>query len=75
MSELRQLLDLLDQWERADDLANEAAEVLGHSARLDATELDRLRTLQKDAAHKLAAVRDAVMEGESGDAGQLVSLS
>lgn len=69
MSELRQLLDLLDQWERADDLANEAAAVLGHTAKLDADEFERLRALQRDAARKLAAVRDAVMEVESSDSG------
>lgn len=67
MSELRHLLDLLDQWERADDLANEAAAVLGHPAKLSADEFDRLRALQRDASRKLAAVSDAVIEDAAGD--------
>lgn len=61
MSEVRKLLDLLDEWERADDLANEAAATLSRPAELSAGELDRLRALQRDAAHKLAAVGKAVM--------------
>lgn len=67
MSELSRLLDLLDQWERADDLANEAAAVLSQPAKLTADEFDRLRALQRDAARKLAAVRDAVTEVAAGD--------
>lgn len=62
MNELRKLRDLLDEWERADDLANEAAATLSRPAGLHAGELDRLRALQRDAAHKLAAVRKAVAE-------------
>lgn len=67
MNELRNLLDLLDEWERADDLANEAAATLSRPAELHAGELSRLRALQKDAAHKLAAVRKAVMDEGNDD--------
>lgn len=67
MNELRKLLDLLDEWERADDLANEAAATLSRPAELSAGELDRLRALQRDAAHKLAAVGKAVMDEGNDD--------
>lgn len=64
MNELRMLLELLDEWERAEDVANEAAAILARPARLQSSELDRLRSLQRDAARKLAAVGHALMREE-----------
>lgn len=60
MDEIQDLLRALDEWEAADDRANEAAAAISHPASLSDAEFRELRTLQIVAAQKLEAVRRAV---------------
>lgn len=63
MKELEALTRALDEWEAADDRANEAAAALSSPARLPQDELEEIRALQEAAAEKLEALR-LLVDGE-----------
>lgn len=54
---IRNLIQALDEWEAADDAANEAAAALSSPTPLSPDELREMRELQRIAAEKLEAVR------------------
>lgn len=59
-TELKALIAAIDEWEAADDQANEAAAALSSPAPLTRVEREELRVLQETAAQKLEALRKLV---------------
>lgn len=57
MEKLQRLMHALDDWESADDRANEAAAMLSGPAPLAREDVEGIRLLQRAAAQKLEALR------------------
>lgn len=60
MTELEELIRAYDEWEAADDRANQAAAALRRATPLSPQELDEVRRFQRAAAEKFEHVRRAV---------------
>lgn len=61
MTELAELIRAYDEWEAADDRANQAAAALSRPTPLSAQELEEVRKFQRAAAAKFEYVRRAVV--------------
>lgn len=65
-TEIEKLIRALDEWEVADDRANEATAAVGRSGALNAEKFEELRALERVATQKLEQVRSA-LAGEIED--------